>query len=93
MLEEATENSKLQEVLGDIRRDIEAGISLSAALTKHPDVFNDLYIAMAETGETGGMLEQTLERVADQLEKDAALRRQVKAAMIYPMLIGGSRWS
>jgi type IV pilus assembly protein PilC len=89
VLEEATENSKLQEVLGDIRRDIEAGISLSAALAKHPDVFNDLYIAMAETGEAAGMLEDTLERVADQLEKQDSLRRQIRAAMAYPIMLTG----
>jgi type IV pilus assembly protein PilC len=68
---------------------VEAGLSLSDALRKHPDVFNELYVAMVQAGETGGILDQTLVRVATQLEKDAALRRQIKAAMIYPSLIGG----
>ena len=68
---------------------MEAGLALSDALRKHPDVFNDLYVAMVQAGETGGILDQTLIRVAEQLEKDAALRRQIKAAMIYPSLIGG----
>ncbi len=52
-----------------MRQDIEAGISLSDALEKHPDVFNQLYVAMTRTGETAGMLEESLMRVADQLEK------------------------
>ena len=52
-------------------------------------LFNDLYVAMVQAGETGGILDNTLLRVADQLEKDAALRREIKAAMIYPSLIGG----
>jgi type IV pilus assembly protein PilC len=89
VLEEQTKNEKLKETLTQIRKDVEAGISLSDALRRHPDVFNDLYIAMVEAGETGGILEETLQRVADQLEKDDSLRRQVKSAMMYPMLIGG----
>ncbi|HEU0024902.1 MAG TPA: type II secretion system F family protein [Thermoleophilaceae bacterium] len=88
VIEEQTESEKLREVLIDVRKDVEGGSSLSEALRKHPDIFNDLYVAMVEAGETGGILDQTLVRVAEQLEKDAALRRQVKAAMIYPILIG-----
>ena len=87
VLEEQTENKKLKDILSQIRRDIEAGISLSDALRKHPDLFNDLYIAMAETGEAAGMLEETLDRVADQLEKQESLRRQIRAAMAYPIML------
>jgi type IV pilus assembly protein PilC len=89
VLEEQTQSDKLKEALSQVRKDVEAGISLSDALRKQPDVFNDLYIAMVEAGELGGILESTLQRVADQLEKDDSLRRQVKSAMMYPMLIGG----
>jgi type IV pilus assembly protein PilC len=89
VLEEQTKSDKLKETLTQVRKDVEAGISLSDALRKHPEVFNDLYIAMVEAGELGGILEETLHRVADQLEKDDSLRRQVKSAMMYPMLIGG----
>jgi len=89
VIEEQTENDKLRDIWIEVRKDIEAGVALSDALAKHPDVFNDLYVAMVEAGETGGILDSTLVRVAEQLEKDAALRRQVKAAMIYPALIGG----
>ena len=89
VLEEQTGSDKLREALVQIRKDVEAGISLSDALRRHPDIFNDLYIAMVEAGELGGILESTLQRVADQLEKDDSLRRQVKSAMMYPMMIGG----
>ena len=77
VLEDQTENEKLKEILGQVRQDVEAGISLSDALEKYPDVFNQLYVAMVRTGETAGMLEESLMRVADQLEKADSLRRQV----------------
>jgi type IV pilus assembly protein PilC len=89
IIEEQTENEKLRDVFIEVRKDVEAGLGLSDALRKHPAVFNDLYVAMVQAGETGGILDSTLLRVSDQLEKDAALRRQIKAAMMYPSLIGG----
>ncbi len=88
VLEEQAENDKLRAALTEVRRDVEAGISLSDALARHPDIFNELYLAMVAAGETGGILEDTLRRVADQLEKDESLRRQVKSAMVYPSVIG-----
>jgi type IV pilus assembly protein PilC len=89
VLEEQAKSDKMRDALISVRKDVEAGIALSDALKRHPDIFNDLYIAMVGAGEIGGILEETLTRVADQLEKDDSLRRQVKAAMMYPMLIGG----
>jgi len=89
VLEDQAESDKLKETLVAVRKDVEAGISLSDSLAKHPQVFNELYTAMVAAGETGGILESTLKRVADQLEKDEELRRQVKSAMVYPCLIGG----
>ena len=89
VIEEQTESDKLREVWIEVRKDVEAGVALSDALRRHPDVFNELYVAMVQAGETGGILDHTLVRVATQLEKDAALRRQIKAAMVYPSLIGG----
>jgi type IV pilus assembly protein PilC len=88
VLEEQTESEQLKETIVQVRKDVEAGLSLSNALRRHPDVFNELYVAMVAAGETGGILEGALQRVADQLEKDDALRRQIKAAMVYPSLIG-----
>jgi len=87
VIEEQTENDKLREIFIEVRKDVEAGLALSDALRKHPDIFNDLYVAMVQAGETGGILDSTLVRVAEQLEKDAALRRQIKAAMVYPAMI------
>jgi len=89
VLEEQTDNDKLKEALVAVRKDVEAGLAFSDALSRHPDIFNDLYVAMVAAGESGGILESTLMRVADQLEKDDALRRQIKAAMVYPAMIGG----
>src|SRR5689334_19952969 len=89
VLEDQAKSDKMREAITQVRKDVEAGISLSDALRRHPDIFNDLYVAMVEAGELGGILESTLQRVADQLEKDDSLRRQVKSAMMYPMMIGG----
>src|SRR2546423_3548473 len=88
VLEEQAQSDKFREAMTAVRMDVEAGISLSDALGRHSDIFNELYIAMVAAGEVGGILEETLERVADQLEKDDSLRRQVKAAMMYPAQIG-----
>jgi type IV pilus assembly protein PilC len=87
VLEEQQENEKLKDAIGSVRKDVEAGLALSDALARHPDIFNELYVAMVQAGETGGILEETLKRVADQLEKDASLRRQIKSAMVYPLVI------
>jgi type IV pilus assembly protein PilC len=89
VIEEQTRGEKLRDAYTDVRQDVEAGLSFSESLKKHPDIFNELYVAMVAAGEIGGVLEMTLTRVADQLEKDDSLRRQVKAAMMYPSLIGG----
>ncbi|HTU79118.1 MAG TPA: type II secretion system F family protein [Solirubrobacteraceae bacterium] len=87
VLEEQTENKFLKETIVAVRKDVEAGLSLSDAMARHPKVFNPLFVAMTQAGEMGGVLESSLVRVADQLQKDAALRRQVKSAMIYPALV------
>jgi type IV pilus assembly protein PilC len=87
VLETQTECKRLKEALQSVRRDVEAGLLLSAALERHPKIFSPLYVAMVRAGETGGVLEEALLRTADQLEKDASLRRQVRAAMIYPTLV------
>jgi type IV pilus assembly protein PilC len=88
VLEEQTTNKKLAKVIGDIRADVEAGISLSDALEKHPKVFSRLYISMVRAGELGGILDEVLNRLATQLEKEDSIKRAVKSAMVYPILIG-----
>lgn len=87
ILEEQTEDELLKEVIAEVRDDIEAGSSLGDALDRHPEVFNELYVAMVQAGEAGGILEESLRRIATQLEKDASLKRQVKSAMMYPTVI------
>src|SRR3954467_514788 len=87
VLEDQIENKLLKETVGAVREDIESGLAFSEALAKHPKIFNPLYVSMVRAGETGGVLEESLERVSDQLEKDDALRRQVKAAMAYPIVV------
>ena len=87
VLEEQIENQMLRETVGAVREDIEAGLNFSDALERHPKVFNPLYVAMVRSGETGGVLEEALERISDQLEKDDSLRRQVKSAMAYPVVV------
>ncbi len=86
VLEGQTKSKLLQSTLSAVRRDVEAGLLLSGALERHPKVFNTLYVAMVKAGEAGGVLEASMMRVADQLEKDASLKRQVRSAMIYPTL-------
>ncbi len=87
VLEEQTESKLLKETIVAVRKDVEAGLSLSDALARHPKIFNPLFVAMTQAGEMGGVLESSLLRVADQLQDDASLRKQVKSAMIYPALV------
>jgi type IV pilus assembly protein PilC len=87
VLEEQIGNKKLKDTVSTVREDIESGSSFSEALARHPKIFSPLYVAMVKAGEAGGVLEQSLERVADQLEKDDNLRRQVKGAMAYPAVV------
>jgi type IV pilus assembly protein PilC len=87
VLEEQTESKFLRETIIAVRKDVEAGLSLSDSMARHPKVFSPLFVAMTQAGEMGGVLEDGLMRVADQLQKDASLRRQIKSAMIYPTLV------
>ena len=87
VLESQTENKKLTETIVAVRKDVEAGLPLSDALERHPKVYSRLFVAMTRAGETGGMLDAALLRVADQLEKEDGLRRQIKSAMVYPAVV------
>jgi type IV pilus assembly protein PilC len=89
VLEMQTESKALQETIVKVRKDVEAGLPLSDALDRHPKVFSPLFVAMTRAGEMGGLLEESLMRVADQLEKEDSLRRQVKSAMVYPGVVMG----
>jgi type IV pilus assembly protein PilC len=87
VLEAQTSNKRLRGVVVSIRQDVESGMSFSGALARHPKIFSELFVAMIRAGETGGFLESTLLRVADQLEAQHKLRRQVKSAMVYPSVV------
>jgi len=85
---EQTENGKLRRKLYQVRNDVEGGNSLYEALNKHKDVFDDLYTNMVHAGETGGVLETVLNRLAEYIEKAASLKSKVKSALIYPAVVG-----
>src|SRR3954468_17906787 len=86
-LGEQTSNKVMRDVLKDITTRIEGGDSFSEALTKHPKVFNKLYVAMVGAGERGGLLAEILARLATYLENTARLRKKVKSAMMYPTAV------
>ncbi len=88
-LEEQTQDDRIEEAIAGVRADIEAGSTLEQAMERHPEVFDRLYRAMVKSGEESGRLEDALDRVAFQVEKSDALRRQVKSALMYPALIFG----
>ncbi len=87
ILAKQTESSGLRRVLGEVRGDVEGGLALADALRRQPKVFDNLYVNMVESGETGGALDVILMRLATYLEKSAALRRKIRGAMIYPAII------
>ena len=86
-LEEQTDDKYLAEVLGDVRSEVEGGVILSKALAQHPKVFNRLFVAMVEAGESSGTLDTVLDRVAVQIEKETQIKRRVKGAMVYPIVV------
>ncbi len=87
ILSEQVSNKELAKTLTLVRNDVEQGASLSVAMQKFPKAFNDLYIAMVKSGETGGMLDDVLLRLADVLEREVHLRQKIKSAMTYPVAV------
>jgi type IV pilus assembly protein PilC len=87
ILEQQTDDKALAAVIRTVRTDVEGGMILSDALSRHPHVFDHLYIAMVEAGEEAGILDTVLDRVAVQIEKEMKIRRRVKGAMIYPTVV------
>jgi type IV pilus assembly protein PilC len=88
-LEEQTLDEEIREATAGIRSDVEAGSTLEQAMGRHPRVFDRLFRAMVRSGEQSGRLEDALDRIAFQVEKTDALRRQVKSALMYPALVFG----
>jgi len=87
ILGEQTANRRLGEVVGQVRAEVETGSSLSAAMAKHPKIFNRLYVSMVRAGEIGGFLDEVLVKVAETFEKEVALRGKIRSAMTYPVVV------
>jgi type IV pilus assembly protein PilC len=87
ILEEQTDDKYLAAIISELRADVEGGLLLSQAMARHPKVFSRLYVSMVEAGEAAGILDQVLDRVAFQIEKETQIKRRVKGAMIYPTMV------
>jgi len=89
ILEQQADSPLLAKVIGEVRLEVEGGASLSAALARHPKVFNNLYVAMVKAGEAGGVLESVLQRISVNMEREVELRHRIRSAMMYPAVVSG----
>lgn len=87
VLSRQTDDTKLRKILVDIGERVESGESLSRAMQRHPRTFNNLFVGLVRAGEVGGVLEESLQRLSQFLEKDVELRRKVTSALTYPILV------
>lgn len=86
-VQEQTANKRMQEIVQEIISDVEGGKSLSDSFSKHPEVFNKVYVALVAAGETSGTMDDALKRLAAQQEKDAAMMGKIRGAMMYPSIV------
>lgn len=86
-LRDQAENKIFKEAIGQIGRDIEGGMDLSSALARYPKIFNEIYVSMVKIGETAGILDDTLERLAVLGENEERIRSQIKSATRYPVIV------
>src|SRR3954454_13455140 len=86
-LEDQTEDERLCEAIAGVREDVEAGSSLADAMGRRPQIFDKLFRAMIRSGESSGRLDETLDKVAYQLEKMDALKREIRSAVLYPAFV------
>jgi type IV pilus assembly protein PilC len=86
-LQDQIEDKYFKSVIASINHDVESGAPLADAMAKFPAVFNDIYVNMVKAGEAGGILDDILKRLATQVEKDATIRKKVRSAMAYPVVI------
>ena len=87
VLSEQSQSPKLRRIIADLRYEVESGNTLSKAMSKYPTVFSNLFVGLIRAGEVGGVLEESLQRLSAFLEKDVELRRKVKAALTYPVIV------
>ncbi len=88
ILGQQTESAALRVIINQITHDVESGQSLSDALSKHPKVFPPIFVNMVRSGETGGVLDEVLNRLADHFEREAMIRGRIRSAMTYPIAMG-----
>jgi len=86
-LQDDSGNPYMREVLNGVAKEVEGGIPLGDAFAKYPRVFSDVYVNMVRAGEEGGILDEILKRLASQVEQDASIRKKIKSAMMYPIVI------
>jgi type IV pilus assembly protein PilC len=87
VLSQQTASPKLRRIIADIENEVQSGQTLSKSLAKYPNVFNNLFVGLVRAGEVGGALEESLQRLSSFLEKDMELRRKVRGAMTYPVIV------
>lgn len=87
-LEQQADNKYFKTVIAGINKDVEGGASIGESMAKYPNVFSDVYVNMVKAGESGGILDEILKRLAAQVEQDASMRKKIKSAMTYPVVIG-----
>jgi type IV pilus assembly protein PilC len=87
ILEEQTEDKYFALVVRELRADVEGGLLLSQAMRRHPKIFDRLFVSMVEAGEAAGILDEVLDRVAVHIEKATQIKRRVKGAMLYPLMV------
>ena len=87
VLEEQSPSAVLQQIIRDVQGNIEAGDTLWRSLSRWPKVFSQLFVGLIKAGEVGGVLDESLDRLSQFLEEDQRLRRKVKSAMTYPVLV------
>jgi type IV pilus assembly protein PilC len=88
-MQSQSESKYFREVVGSVTKDIQGGMALGDAFAKFPNVFSDVYVNMVKAGEAGGILDEILKRLATQVEQDASMRKKIKSAMMYPIVIFG----
>jgi type IV pilus assembly protein PilC len=87
ILQKQTRNSKMKEVIGEVKRNVAGGTSLTEALQQHPRIFSPLYVNMMRSAEAGGILDIVLDRLSTFLEKEQETRNKIKSAMTYPAVV------
>jgi type IV pilus assembly protein PilC len=89
ILTKQSEKASFRQIIGEVKNDVESGMTLAEAMKKHPKAFDDLYVNLVAAGESGGVLDSVLQRLAVYIEKAMKLKRKVKGAMIYPSVVMG----